>query len=174
MIPILPTRLYAGLAIAFLLAVGGLLAYRTGYKAGSATIQAQWDVDRALRERLHLEALRRSEEMVDAARKITQEVEHDLTARLAAADARGRDLSRRLRDALAGSGHCPLPADRASPGPTDRAGGESGDPEAIGAALADHLAACERDAQRLTDLQTWVGRIQREITPPRESPPTNP
>lgn len=165
MIPFVP-RAYLALGVAAALAVGGIWVYGKGYAAGGAKIQAEWDQDRAIRERLHLEALRRSQDLLDEARRITHETEQNLTARLAAADARGRDLARRLRDALAAPGTCPLPPVGGTPGPADGAGGKPADPAEVGEALADHLAACERDAQRLTDLQGWVGRIQREVVIP--------
>ena len=167
--PFIPIRVWFGLGIALALAAGGLWAYRTGYEAGSAAIQSKWNKDAAIREKLHTEALRRSEDLLDASRKITQEVEQNLTARLAAADSRGRDLAARLRLALAGAGTCPVSPAGVATGTIDRGSGDPENQGEIGAALADHLAACERDAQRLTDLQTWVGRIQREVVIPDAS-----
>lgn len=163
MISLIPVRAWFGLGIALALAAGGFWAYRTGWEAGSATIQQEWAKDAVTRERLHRDALKRSEALLDDARKITREVEQDLTARLVAADARGRSLAARLRLALAGAGTCPVSPAGGAPGPADGAAGVPSDPAAIGTALADHLAACERDAQRLNDLQTWTGRIQREV-----------
>lgn len=165
MIPFIP-RAYLALGAAVALAIGGIWVYGKGYEAGGAKIQAEWDQDRAIRERLHLEALRRSEDLLNEARKITHDVEQNLTARLAAADARGRDLARRLRDALTASRADPLPPVGGASGQIDRTGGKPADPAEVGAALADHLAACERDAQRLTELQGWVGRIQRDVAIP--------
>ena len=167
--PFIPIRVWFGLGIALALAAGGVWAYQTGYKAGSAAIQAEWDKDAAIRERLHREALMRSEDLLNVSRKITQEVEQNLTARLSAADSRGRDLAARLRLALAGAGTCPVSPAGVAAGAIDRGSGEPDNSGEIGAALADHLAACERDAQRLTDLQTWVGRIQREVVIPDAS-----
>ena len=164
--PFIPIRAWLCLAVALALAACGVWAYRTGYEAGSAAIQAEWDKDAAIREKLHREALMRSEDLLNESRKITQEVEQNLTARLAAADARGRDLARRLRDALATPGTCPVSPVGGASGPAEGTGGKPADPAEIGTALADHLAACERDAQRLTDLQGWVGRIQREVVIP--------
>ena len=165
MIPFAP-RGYLALAVVATLAAGGLYAYRAGWEAGGAKIQAEWDQDRAIRERLHVEALRRSHDMLDEARRISNETEQNLTARLAAADSRGRDLARRLRDALGAAGDCPVPPVGPASGEADGGAGKPADPSEVGAAFADHLAACERDAQRLTDLQGWVGRIQREVIIP--------
>lgn len=167
--PLIPIRAWFGLGIALALAASGFWAYRTGWEAGSAAIQSEWDKDAAIREKLHREALMRSEDLLNDARKITREVEQDLTARLAAADYRGRDLAARLRLALAGAGTCPVSPAGVATGPIDRGSGEPDNQGEIGAALADHLAACERDAQRLTDLQMWVGRIQREVVIPDAS-----
>ena len=165
MIPFVP-RTYLALGAAAALAIGGIWVYGKGYAAGGAKIQAEWDQDRAIRERLHLEALRRSQDLLDEARRITHETEQNLTARLAAADARGRDLARRLRDALATPEACPLPPVGGTPGTADGAGGKPADPAEVGAALADHLAACERDAQRLTELQGWVERVRNPTAAP--------
>lgn len=167
--PFIPIRAWLGLAVALALTAGGVWAYRTGYEAGSAAIQAEWDKDAAIREKLHREALMRSEDLLNASRKITQEVEQNLTARLSAADSRGRELAARLRLALAGAGTCPVSPAGVAAGTIDRGTGEPENSGEIGEALADHLAACERDAQRLTDLQTWVGRIQREVVIPDAS-----
>ena len=167
--PFIPIRAWLGLAVALALAAGGVWAYQTGYKAGSAAIQSEWDKNAAIREKFHREALMRSEDLLNASRKITQEVEQNLTARLSAADSRGRDLAGRLRLALAGAGTCPVSPAGVAAGAIDRGSGEPDNQGEIGTALADHLAACERDAQRLTDLQTWVGRIQREVVIPDAS-----
>jgi hypothetical protein len=168
-VPFIPIRAWLGLAVALALAAGGVWAYQTGYKAGSAAIQSEWDKNAAIREKFHREALMRSEDLLNASRKITQEVEQNLTARLSAADSRGRDLAGRLRLALAGAGTCPVSPAGVAAGAIDRGSGEPDNQGEIGTALADHLAACERDAQRLTDLQTWVGRIQREVVIPDAS-----
>ena len=164
MMGLVPWRLW--LAGGALLAVAAGLwgihrhGYTTGYEAASAEITAAWDADNALREKARQRAKEAADELLNVQRKITQELEQNLTARLNAADARGRDLARRLRDALA-AGTCPLPQPGDAASPADGAGAEPNDQAEIGAALADHLAACESDAQRLTDLQTWVGRINR-------------
>ena len=155
----------AAVAVALLGAVVGSywFAFQAGQKAGRSEIQARWNEDTARRETSRLEALARFNAEMDRQRRISAEVENALTQKLDAADARGRDLARRLRLALS-EGICPTPAGGSTPGPTDGAGAESDDPAAIGAALADHLAACEQDAERLTSLQRWVGEIRREPT----------
>jgi len=164
MMGLIPWRLW--LAGGALLAVAAGLwgihrhGYTTGYEAASAEITAAWDADNALREKARQRAMAAAEEELRRQRAIAEELEQNLTARLNAADARGRALARRLRDALA-AGTCPLPQPGNAAGSADGAGTEPSDPAEIGAALADHLAACESDAQRLTDLQTWVGRINR-------------
>lgn len=144
-------RLWVGLLSAVLLLVGGWLAYReayqTGWEAAGATIRAEWAADTARRESLRLGEMARRNE-------VAWEVERELDAKLQAADARGRDLARRLRHALsatpAAAGGCSAPA------PADGPGGEPGGGEEVERALADFSAACARDAQRLTELQGWV------------------
>ena len=164
MMGLIPWRLWlaGGVLVAVAAGLWGIHrhGYTTGYEAASAEITAAWDADNALREKARQRAMAAAEEELRRQRAITEELEQNLTARLNAADARGRALARRLRDALA-AGTCPLPQPGNAAGSADGAGTEPNDQAEIGAALADHLAACESDAQRLTDLQTWVGRINR-------------
>jgi len=164
MMGLVPWRLwlYGGALVALTAGLWGIHrhGYTTGYEAGSAAIVAAWDADNVLREKTRQRAQAAAGEELRRQREITRDVEQNLTARLDAADARGRDLARRLRDALT-AGTCPLPQPGDATSPADGAGEEPDNQATLGAALADHLAACEHDAQRLTDLQTWVGRINR-------------
>ena len=128
-------------------------AHRTGYKAGTAAVEARWGAARVEAEKAATAALRASQEAY--AREIARrdEVERGLQAKLAGSDARADGLARRLRHALGRS--CPLPqADTPAPVPDDPTG-VPGDEGAIGEALAAHLAACERDATRLAELQAY-------------------
>ena len=140
-------RLWLGLALAVTLTAAGWFGYRAahraGYEAGTAAVKAEWHADRARAAEAATEALR-------AANAKREGVERDLESRLGDADRRGRELARRLRHPPA----CPVPgAVDDTAGPVDGAAGEPGDE---GAALADHLAACERDAERLGELQRWL------------------
>jgi hypothetical protein len=143
-------RLYLGVGLALALAGLGWLGYRTayqsGYEAAEAVVRSEWHLERARAA----EAAREAEARLYARH---QEVERGLTQKLDAADRRGRDLARRLRDALAAPGvpgACPdAPA-------ADGPAGEPGDAGGLGTALADHLAACERDAARFAELQGLV------------------
>lgn len=157
-----PWRVWAGAGLALLLAGGLWWVHHAGYRAGweraSAEIHSEWAKDTDRREKARLRALAAAQQELERQRAVTMEVERGLSDKLAAADARGRTLAHRLRDALA-AGTCPVSAAGVAAGPIDRAGGESGNQDEIGAALADHLAACERDAQRLTEMQGWVRGI---------------
>lgn len=138
--------------IAVLLA-GLWVAHRAGYKAGEAAVEAQWAVARDQAAHAAVEALRRSGEVYQAEIRRRDEVARELEAKLAGSDARADGLARRLRHALGRA--CPLP-EAGTPAPvSDGPARESGDEEAVGAALAAHLAACERDATRLAELQTY-------------------
>lgn len=144
------TRVYLGVGLALALAGLGWFGYhkahRGGYEAGSAAVRAEWHRERARVAEAAREALAR-----EYARH--QEVERGLSEKLAAADRRGRDLARRLQGALAAArmpSECP-----AAPAP-DGPAGESGDEGEVGEALAAHLAACERDAERFAELQSLV------------------
>ena len=127
------------------------VAHRAGYKAGEAAVEARWGVARVEAEKAATAALRASQEAY--AREIARrnEVERGLQAKLADSDRRGAALARRLR-----SQACPLPTPSGSPAPVpDGTPGVPGDEGAVGEALAAHLAACERDATRLAELQAY-------------------
>ena len=148
----------AGIALAVALIVAGFLGYRhahqTGYEAGSAAVRAEWGTARAKASDAATEALRAAHAAYMADIQRREAVQRELDAKLDAATRRGADLARRLR-----SQTCPLPAAPgagAAAGPADDAAGEPGDPAEVGAALAEHLSACERDAERLGELQQWL------------------
>lgn len=128
-------------------------AHRTGYKAGTAAVEARWGAARVEAEKAATAALRASQEAYEREIARRDEVERGLQAKLAGSDARADGLARRLRHALGRS--CPLPeTDTPAPG-SDGPARESGDEGGIGTALAAHLAACERDATRLAELQAY-------------------
>lgn len=128
-------------------------AHRTGYKAGTAAVEARWGAARVEAEKAATAALLASQEAYEREIARRDEVERGLQAKLAGSDARADGLARRLRHALGRS--CPLPeADTPAPG-SDGPARESGDEGGIGTALAAHLAACERDATRLAELQAY-------------------
>ena len=128
-------------------------AHRTGYKAGTAAVEARWGAARVEAEKAATAALRASQEAYEREIARRDEVERGLQAKLAGSDARADGLARRLHHALGRS--CPLPeADTPAPGSDDPAR-ESGDEGGIRTALAAHLAACERDATRLAELQAY-------------------
>jgi hypothetical protein len=146
-------KVWAAVAVALLAAgwLGFSHAYRAGYKAGSAVTEAEWSAAMAKvrQESTAVIVAQYEKHRADVLRR--EGVERDLQSKLGAADRRGRDLARRLRDAASGlPGACP-----AAPVPDD-ATGESGDAGEVGEAIAAHLAACERDATRLAELQDWL------------------
>lgn len=145
-------KVWAAVAVALLAAgwFGFQYAYRTGRDAGSAAVRADWSADIAKSEKAAREALAADHEAYKADIARREGVERDLQAKLGAADRRGRDLAGRLR-----SQACPLPGHDTAPVP-DGAAGESSDAGEVGAALASHLAACERDATRFAELQDWI------------------
>ncbi len=140
-------KLWLGAGLAIALAALGWVGYRTayqsGYEAAGAAVRAEWYAERAKAAEVATAALR-----AETAKH--QEVERGLTDKLDAADRRGRGLARRLRDALAAPG---VPGACPDAAPPDGPAGESQDAGSLGTALADHLAACERDAARFVELQ---------------------
>ena len=140
-------KLWLGAGLALALAALGWVGYRTayqsGYEAAGAAVRAEWYAERAKAAEAATAALR-----AETAKH--QEVERGLTDKLDAADRRGRDLARRLRDALAAPG---VPAACPGAAAPDGPAGEPGDARAIDEAFIAHLGACERDAERLAELQ---------------------
>ena len=155
-------RLWLGIILAVVLLAGGgwsvATAYRSGQEAGRAVVMAKWTQDAAQRA----DALRRAQAASDEALRQAfakrEEVTRELEARLAGADARGRDLAARLRLYAQARAIADLPRPGAPARPADAASGKPGDQAAVGAAFASHLAACERDAQRLTELQAFISQ----------------
>ena len=128
--------------------------HRTGYKAGTAAVEARWGAARVEAEKAATAALLASQQAYERDMVRRDGVERGLQAKLAGSDARANGLARRLRHALGSA--CPLPqTDTPAPVPDD-APGESGDEGAVGEALTAHLAACERDATRLGALQNYL------------------
>ena len=139
-------KLWLGAGLALALAALGWVGYRTayqsGYEAAGAAVRAEWYAERAKAAEAATAALR-----AETAKH--QEVERGLTDKLDDADRRGRDLARRLRTQA-----CPVPgAAHDTAAPVDGAPGEPSDAGEVDAALASHLAACERDAARFAELQ---------------------
>lgn len=148
-------RLLVELAVAVALVAAIFATYRQAYEAGlesgRAGVLADWHADTARQETARLEALARSQ-------RAAQEVERGLSEKLAAATARGDDLADRLREHIAAQARAGLRAGGPAC-PADGAGRIPSDEAAVGAALAGHLAACDRDAERLTRLQDYVRTV---------------
>jgi hypothetical protein len=145
-------KVWAAVGVALLAAgwFGFLTAYRSGHEAGAAAVRADWSEYMVKSEQAATKALREAQTAYEADMRRREGVERELDAKLDVATRRGADLARRLR-----SQTCPLPGhDTAAP--VDGASGESSDTGAVDAALAAHLAACERDAERLGELQRWL------------------
>lgn len=145
------TRIWLGVALAAALLVGGWFAYNraynAGYGAGQSAVRAEW-------AEANRKAIEAAGEALRQELNRREEIERGLQTKLDSADRRGRDLARRLRNALAAD--CPLPQTPATPGEADGTGGVAADPRAIDEALIAHLGACERDATRLSELQRFL------------------
>lgn len=175
-VPFLVSRwpwVLAGTALVVLAIGAGLWAVRSaGYRAGDAdgraAVQALWDAERRLQQQQLDDARRAAADREARDRRIAQEHQDALQARADTADRNARDLARRLRDYQAR----PCPAGDPVPGPADAAtgadpapGGAGGDAAARGridAAVADVMAACARDAERLAGWQRWWTDVSRD------------
>lgn len=153
------SRLFIAVGLLGLVVGSYWLTYQAGLRAGRNDVLAQWYSDRVQQEKAHSEALAASGEEIRRQVAAREEVERGLTEKLAAADARGRDLADRLRDALEPARTCSVPAAGPAPIPADGTTRKPADPPAIGRALASHLAACERDAERLGELQRYYQTV---------------
>jgi hypothetical protein len=145
-------KVWAAVGVALLAAgwFGFLTAYRSGHEAGSAAVRADWSEYMVKSEQAATKALRKAQAAYEADMRRREGVERELDAKLDAANRRGADLARRLRTQA-----CPLPGHDTT-APVDGASGVPSDTGAVNAALAAHLAACERDAERLGGLQRWL------------------
>lgn len=176
MIP-LPARALAAIALVAAVALMGwrVTAWREGYLQTRAAQDALRRTEKALATRTaelrlctdreavaqqaHAQAAAAAESRAAEDRAIARRIEDVLSVRLAAADARGRDLARRLRDATA------CPGAGAVPGATDPAGqpasaaGEPGSAHGIAEATAALAAACDRDSARLAGWQAWWSAV---------------
>lgn len=176
MIP-LPARALAAIALVAAVALMGwrVTAWREGYLQTRAAQDALRRTEKALatrtaevvqyqrREAIALETAREAASAA-AAREIrdraaAQKVENELTTRLAAADARGRDLARRLRDAAACPGAGAVPGATPPAGSAAPAAGEPGSAHGIAEATAALAAACDRDSARLAGWQAWWSAV---------------
>ena len=176
-----PWRAIAAIALVAAVAIAGwrVAAWREGYLQAEAAQDALRRTEEALttrtaerdvctsREAIAAQALREAASAAaaraEADRATAQRIENELSTQLAAANARGRDLARRLRDATA------CPGAGAVPGATDPAGqpagasGESGRAGAVGAAVAGLAAACERDSARLDGWIEWWREVRGRL-----------
>lgn len=156
----LPWRLIgAGVAVAALIGAVGWFSharYTAGESAGRAQVQKQWDEARTAQERAYSAQKAATEAQIAADKKAAEELQRELETRLAAADASGRDLARRLQDYRVRASRCAVSTPTGTaPGPDDPAGESPGD-EAIGRATEEVFSACKRDAERLAGFQEWV------------------
>jgi hypothetical protein len=140
--------------------------YVEGEAAGRAQVQKLWDADRVAAEAAYAAAVKATNAKVEADRKVAREVERDLQNKLAAADASGRDLGRRLSDYIARARRCAVSPAAPAAGVPDAPGAPGSDPEVrraveIDRAVEDTLAECKTNA---TDLDAWYEWAQR-VTP---------
>lgn len=145
------TRIWLGVALAAALLGGGWLAYNRAYnaglEAGQSAVRAEW-------AEANRKAIEAAGEALRQELNRREEIERGLQTKLDAADRRGADLARRLRNALAAD--CPVSQAPATPGETDGSPRVPADAGAIDEALIAHLGACERDATRLGELQRFL------------------
>lgn len=172
----LPWRAIGAVALVVAVAIAGqrVSTWRESHHALKATEKAlatrtaelaQCSDSLAVSALAYAEAAGKAESIAAADRETRQRVENELQINLAAADARGRDLARRLRDYQARRCSSPVPA---AAGPAVELAGAAGEPGRDGAvegAVADLMSACAADAERLAGWQGWW----REVSGNREA-----
>ncbi len=159
-------RLWGGLALAA--AVGGAFLWHghtrfsDGLAEGRGQVTAEWRRDIERRDAAYRGEIQRQQ-------KITQEVERDLSKKVAAAQLAERGLAGRVLRYQRELDAARLALARAAAGQADGAGGDNPDPEAAGRdleqGLQDHLDACAVVTVKYTELQGWVGKIIRDPVP---------
>ena len=156
----IPVRIWAGAGLFVVLALGAWKlhhdGYTTGYKAGSAEIQARWDKDVAAREKAWRGVIARQV-------KATQDIENALSKQVEAARLSERGLARRLFQRERELAAARLAAAAAPAVPADGTCGNDPDPEAARLALEqglqDHLDACAVVTVKYGQLQKYVGEV---------------
>lgn len=158
----------AGLLCVSLLLWFGHQRYTEGEAAGRAQVQQLWDADRVAAQAAYAAAVRSANAKIEADRKVAEEVERDLQTKLAAADASGRDLGRRLSDYIARARRCSLSAAAPATGVADAPGAPGSDTEArraveIDRAVEDTLAECKTNAADLDAWFEWAERVAEAV-----------
>lgn len=108
----------------------------------------------------YAEQVKQTAATIEADRKATEEVERGLQGKIAAADTSARDLARRLRDAQRSWSGCAVSAAPATASIGAAPGGESGDGAETERLVANHFAACARDAEALNAWNDWWDGIE--------------
>ena len=153
----IPVRIWAGAGLFVVLALGAWKlhhdGYRTGYKAGSAEVQARWDKDVAAREKAWRGVIARQV-------KATQEIERDLSKQIEDARRSERGLASRLFQRERELAAAKLASAAAPAVPADGTCGDNRDPEAARLALEqglqDHLDACAVVTVKYGQLQKYI------------------
>jgi predicted nucleic acid-binding Zn-ribbon protein len=144
--------LYLAAVLIGLSLLGGL--YFKGRSDGKAVVQAVLDKQRATWQAEYDKQVAETAR-VQAEWDRSKEREGEINARLQVVSLESADFSRRLRDYRARLRA--LSEAASTPAESDAASGIAGDLEQ---AEADHIAACSRDAERLTQYQQFYRSLQ--------------
>lgn len=154
-----PRLIAYGLAVAAILGAAGLAWWRV-----SAWRSAYVERPELVAERdAAIAAQAKSEQDVLTQVAYNQEIQRVLTDRFVAADSRARDLARRLLQA--GRPARPVCPPVAAPVADDASPRESSSNREIEEAIAGVISACDRDAARLTGLQSYVAALPGRCLP---------
>ena len=177
---VVPWRIVGAVALVVVVAIAGqrVSTWRESHHALQATQKAlamrtaeltQCSDSLTVSALAYADAAGKAESIAAADRETRQRVENELQTNLAAADARGRDLARRLRDYQARRCSSAVPA---VAGPAVELAGAAGEPGRDGAvegAVADVMSACAADSVRLAGWQGWWREVSVNRTAARSS-----
>lgn len=141
-----------------LLGVAVLLIGAFAY--GKFNERMKWEADRAVYMVEYESRVKETEQLERRNAALVRKIEED-TQRIAAADAAAADVARRLSAYQARARHCAVSQAAGSTGDSSQTSGESGDAQGIERATERHLAACARDAERLTMWQEFYSGLRR-------------
>ena len=146
-------RLLAAGAIAAAIALGG-------YFYGKSKVTALWEADKAVWQ-ANFDKQKDETDRVQGEWNKAKETANAIQDKLDTATADSDSLAGKLRDYQARARRCAMPNPAGSPGSPDAASGVAADSDGVEQALGEHLAACARDAERLTQFQVFYESLRQ-------------
>lgn len=158
MISVIPALYrYLGGILILALVVGGI--YFKGRSDGKEVVQAELDAQRATWQQQFDKQSADTARIEEQRDQLTWRIENELQPKLAAVTAGADDLAGKLRQ-YTRRRVCAVSEAAGSTAVPDSAGRVPSDSDPVEAALGDHIAACARDAERLTGWQEFYEALR--------------